>query len=528
MAVLVTIVIVGLGLVQAIQERRSALDAGRARIAVMAALLAEHTGRLLDGADLAAREGARVFDAHGGRWDYIAASEQDHRRLRQLVASVDHLVAIWLTDEAGMPRLTSRSFPAPAIDTSDREHFQAQRLADHGAFVSPLLRSRVDGSTNVVLARRLGDVAGEFRGIVQSVIRPDRLANAYAALRQGEGGELMLFRRDGALLLRFPALAEETLLGAKRRDSPELAVTDVAGIGRVVSAFDAIERLEARTAVEPYGLIVSYGLPVVAVTAGWRDHVRALTIAALVALAGVWLAAGALAQRARRERRMLDRLEDHVAARTAELATALRQRDTLLLEINHRIKNNLQIVGSLLAVQARRQTNEDARRALGEARTRVSAIADLHKHLYQSDAASTIRLDRYLAGLCRDLASIGSAGGGAGLSCAGDAVEVPLDQAIPLALIVTELVTNAMKYAFPDGRDGRIEVTVRRHEGRLRLTVADDGAGMSEDRPSGDGLGMTLVSALAQQLQATVGREPTARGTTVVVDVPDTGPAAAA
>lgn len=195
------------------------------------------------------------------------------------------------------------------------------------------------------------------------------------------------------------------------------------------------------------------------------------------------------------------------------LRKALEDKNTLLKELYHRVKNNLQLVISLFNLQARTLKDGRAQRALLEAANRVRAMSLVHERLYQSRTLGTIRLDEYVGELSDQLASAGSARQ-RGIALALDVapVDVGLDLAVPLGLLLNELVSNSLKHAFPDGRSGTIHVSVAQEPGEgsdadeqtLRLTVRDNGIGLPPDAngTSPQTLGLRLVSALSEGLHA--------------------------
>ena len=194
------------------------------------------------------------------------------------------------------------------------------------------------------------------------------------------------------------------------------------------------------------------------------------------------------------------------------LRRALDERDILLKELYHRVKNNLQLIISLFNLQMRTLGDTRARHALQDASGRVRAMALAHERLHQSRSLSSIALDTYLGELCEQLAGAASATQrGIAVRIEAAPVEVGLDVAAPLGLLVNELVCNCLKHAFADGRRGQVLVRVARIEGEegeegaaLRLEVRDDGIGLPPDlaRTSGRTLGLKLVSALSEQLHA--------------------------
>ncbi len=185
-----------------------------------------------------------------------------------------------------------------------------------------------------------------------------------------------------------------------------------------------------------------------------------------------------------------------------ELREAVAGRELLLQEVNHRVKNSLQLVASMLQLQGNAASGE-VRGELLDASTRVAAVARAHQRLYRSHEVGTLDLSAYLVDLCADLAGVRA-------DCrievdAGERVEIATDRAIPVALVVNELVTNAVKYAHPGSGACHVQVRLARAgAGTVRLSVRDDGKGLPEgfDPAGGGGLGMRIVTAFAQQLGA--------------------------
>ena len=195
-----------------------------------------------------------------------------------------------------------------------------------------------------------------------------------------------------------------------------------------------------------------------------------------------------------------------IKARTSALAIALREREVLLSEIHHRVKNNLQLVSSMLALQAR-GVGVEAQHALVEGQRRIDSIALVHEQLYGSRNLSAVNFARYTAALISELCRASGAGERVEVVLKLDDVELVPERAIPCGLLVSELVTNALKHAFPDERRGRLHVELERlPPSRLSLVVRDDGIGLKRDFPdaAGTSLGLDLVQIFAKQLQAEV------------------------
>jgi two-component sensor histidine kinase len=212
--------------------------------------------------------------------------------------------------------------------------------------------------------------------------------------------------------------------------------------------------------------------------------------------------------------------------REQRLKAAVERQQVLLKEINHRVKNSLQIVSSLLTLQMGDGGDSDPRQRLLEASSRVSAIARAHERLYKNDDIEVIELGGYLRDVCSDLNL--SVSGVAVEVVAENGIRVATDRAIPLVLIANELITNAVKYAYPERTDGKVHVVLaRKGEGHIVLTVADDGVGMPAnfDPRTGKSLGMRVVRAFAGQLSAEFGVEARNPGAQFTLLVPLEPPA---
>ena len=215
------------------------------------------------------------------------------------------------------------------------------------------------------------------------------------------------------------------------------------------------------------------------------------------------------------------RFERAVKDRTRELETALEARTMLLHEVDHRVKNNLQMIASLILMQSRNIPDEGVRESLRAMLSRVEALSTVHRRLYQSDDVTRFDIGDFVNDLVRDLIA---ASGRDDISTDLDlsTIEVPAQKAAPVALMINELVTNALKHAFRAGGPGTIGVKMDKPDGHYRIQVSDDGAGI-KPRPDGDehqSFGTTLVRALARQLQADVEWKSDGRGTNVVIQLP--------
>jgi two-component sensor histidine kinase len=198
------------------------------------------------------------------------------------------------------------------------------------------------------------------------------------------------------------------------------------------------------------------------------------------------------------------------------LRTSLREKEVLLKEIHHRVKNNLQVISSLLSLQSEYLKDEAMIKIFKESQNRVKSMALIHEKLYQSANLAEIDFSDYLRELTTQLFRSYSIGThGVSLNVHAPQVLLAVDRAIPCGIIVNELVTNALKYAFPDSRGGRIDIDLHPvSDDQIRLAVRDNGVGFPADVDfeTSDSLGLTLVRMLADQVQGQVVLQAGERG----------------
>ena len=188
-----------------------------------------------------------------------------------------------------------------------------------------------------------------------------------------------------------------------------------------------------------------------------------------------------------------------------ELRRSIHQKDLMLREVNHRVKNSLQLVSSLLRLESRQIADPVTRRHFDEACARVATIARVHERLYKTDKVGVVEFGQFLRDLCADLSHSAMIEQGHHIEVQADTRELPTDKVIPLALIVNELVTNAVKYAYPAGTHGVIRVQFRSApDGGFEVRVADEGVGLPPgfDPAATKSLGMRMVHALLGQVGA--------------------------
>jgi two-component system, sensor histidine kinase PdtaS len=191
-------------------------------------------------------------------------------------------------------------------------------------------------------------------------------------------------------------------------------------------------------------------------------------------------------------------------------------KDVLLRELDHRTKNNMMSIASVLRLQARVSSNNETKDALRSSADRIQVMANVHDHLTPSSSDRTVNMSQYLEELCQRIEEL-SARSAIAVRCKVDETVLPEKKALPLAFIVNELVTNSLKYAFPENRDGIIDVDLKT-DGDVVLIVRDNGVGRQVDAKRG--VGTRLIDVMVQQLAGAVQYKEENPGLSVTVRVP--------
>jgi two-component sensor histidine kinase len=209
--------------------------------------------------------------------------------------------------------------------------------------------------------------------------------------------------------------------------------------------------------------------------------------------------------------RLYDRAQQEIAERMrveAQIKSSLEEKVVLLQEIHHRVKNNLQIISSLLRLQSQQIHDPQALEVFLESQNRVRSMAMIHEMLYQSEDLSKIDFGTYVQGLASSLIrSYHSRSTALSLSVQVDPISLSPNDAVPCGLIINELITNSIKYAFPNGNAGQVHIAVQEGDNAyVTLVVSDNGIGFPQelDWRNSDSLGLQLVTSLVEQLEGTI------------------------
>lgn len=459
----------------------------------------------------------------------------------------DRYSNIWLVDAEGKPICSMLPFD-PKLRFNEREWFREAR--DTRDFSMGKIVEVIGSGQQVISASYPVMDEGRFVGVVGAALRVSWLAGTVTT-RTAAGDQVTITFMDGKgeVIMPDKSHSAQGLLPAQRLDPTQArgSIIEAMGKDRQPHIY-VLERLFAddlfMVGIAPANTL--YGRALEAFSALIVPVILIVVVTFAVVGIGVYrsvlqpLAAFAEAVRAYRAGdftirpnpgRAPSEIHD-LAAQFGKMARAIGQRerrlerviahrDALIAEIHHRVKNNLQMVASLLSLQAGRVRSDEAREALNSARRRVLSLSVLHKHLFERDDVENVDVGKFLEDLCVQLrgSHVGSYDARIRIVCECDPLILPTRDAIALGLIVTEAVTNATKYAFPGKRSGIINVVLTVREDRVRLSVKDDGiGGESESDPAlSGGLGRSLMDGLAGQLAGNLSVKHDA-GTEVVVE----------
>ncbi|MBW0368001.1 sensor histidine kinase [Ensifer adhaerens] len=408
----------------------------------------------------------------------LGLASDEVKNLNEAVSNLPGKVQAYVVDRNGRTLFSTDPNIRP-IDIRDREYFSA--VAKGEPFhVSGLLVSRLNNKQIFVFSKRL-ERDGVFSGAAMVSFEAELLRDVWEAVSLGENSTVSMIRKDGELVARFPAS------DGPMNMSSYVLFTDYlpkASSGTYVanSPADGARRVVAYRLVEGTGIVALASADYEAGLAPFRSDLfiaAAVLVLASISSLAAW---GWIQYVGKRDAEKSARLED-----------ALEDNRLLLREIHHRVKNNFQGVQSVIRMH---QLPADAQKILFD---RIGAMIAVHEQIYGRDQFSAIGANDLIPSIVDKLISAYSDN----VAARYDIEDFYLDpgQATPVALLVTEVVTNSLKYAYPDGRQGTLTISLRRH-GDLgaTLVIADDGVGFNPDDVR-RGMGSRLIRGVMGQLR---------------------------
>lgn len=457
------------------------------------------------------------------------------RALQRAIGGLDQYSGAAVVDDKGDFACTSSPTRSP-VNVADRNWFQEVMSGDPFV-VSDLVLSRWLDEWGMVTAVPLVDDNGVISGSVALFVGLEWMTRRYQRAASADDTALALLDGKGKLITasadRAPlasGLPPDNIIGqhlfnetqtfnARGRDGTwRLYAISPLLDGRIFVILGtpllvAIGPLALQFAWGVFAPILMWGLAVAVVWFG-IEHLVVRWIAYLDRITSAYASGrhnvrpertSAAPAEIRNLGETFTRMADLISARETELQESLNQKELLVREIHHRVKNNLQLVMSLLNLHARRIKDPRAEAAFAEARSRINALATLHRRLYESENLQEVELRWFLEDLCAELRRGGLAGSReVELTVQAPDEVIGPDVAVPLGLLVTEAITNAYKHAFHGADRGLIQVTVQRDsDAQLSLVVRDTGTGIdtggSDIEPGG--LGRSLIEAFVRQLR---------------------------
>ena len=472
------------------QARQSAERAAFERAATSAQVVATNA-KWID--ELAWQALRRIDESLGP--DIRKPGKNVTRDIRDAVDGLPGTVKAYVVDDRGHT-LFSTDEQVRDVNITDREYFSAL-AAGAPTYVSSLLLSRLNDEQIFVFSRRL-ERNGRFAGAAIISYNVLQLASIWASLALDDDSTVSLIRDDGMLVARYPLadgpldMSNYILFTSYLKESPT-------GTYPAVSPADSVRRFVGyRKVPDTQFIAVASVSATQAYAQFWRSTLTTLLvafpIAAALVAAAVWIA-GLLRRDAKRKQ---------------ELVTALRLNTQLFRDTHHRVKNNLQSVQSLVRMQ------DIPDEAKADLQRRIAAMTAVHEHMYRLDQYVDVEAQQFVPAIVEPLRE--TYGSRVTFSFDIDPITVDRDHATPLALLINEVATNALKYAFPDGRQGHLSLSLKdgdRH--RSRLVIQDDGVGFDPNKVV-SGMGSRLIRGMVTQLQGDYAYAH-GEGTTFLADI---------
>jgi two-component sensor histidine kinase len=479
------LIITGIFALLCVQGYSATIEMTKTRGQVAANIVAEETRWVVSSALTLAKGAAGAFNNDPAR-----AGPDTLARFQRVTAMMPTPISLGVYDASGKSNAAASS-PGVPTDIADRDYFQTVLQGADWA-ISAQEKDAATGKATFAVIRRISDAGGTFLGATIVAIDAGVLENFAAPQNLGAGSTISIVRADGWVIARLPSLTQPLNL-AGTDAFKNLSSGATGSYLSSVSPVDGMSRMVSYRHVDDLGYIAIASISVNTALAGLWTAIW--TVSWLMAPIAIALVIGSV---------ITARLVRRTQATSRSLAAAVEHNEVLFREIHHRVKNNLQSVASLLQMQP---IPREIKINMGQ---RIAAMSAVHEHIYRSNDFATVRVKSYLETLIGTLRS----GHDPGVEVIEDIDDVAVDKdaATPLGLIVNEVVSNAFKHAFTDGRKGRVVISLKRQSATAaRLAVEDNGPGFDPHAPT-KGIGRRLIEALTTQLGGNAGYEPVEGG----------------
>lgn len=466
------------------QSRLEAAANAESRAAASAQVVATNTKWLFE---LAHQALQGLDDALGGQLESVRGSTL--RSITETVENMPGSVKVYVVDAQGRTVFSTDPLVGQ-IDITDREYFSVPASGTLW-YTSSLTVSRIDGEQIFVFSKRL-ERGGRFAGVAAIAFHVSLFSEIWASLDLDHLSTVSIIRDDGQLVARYPYadgpldMSGYVLFTDYLKESPS-------GTYRAISPLDGVQRFVGYRKVPGTDLVALSSLSAAAAyRLFWRNTYWTLALFVPVVAA---LAMGSV---------LIIRLARDGYARQAELAHALELNRLLFRDTHHRVKNNLQSVQSLLRMQ------DIAPETKLDLQARIAAMTAVHEHMYRLDQYAEIDAHELVPSIVDPLRQ--TFGTDTTIETDVDRLSVDRDFATPLALLINEVVTNALKYAFPQG-GGSIRISLKRVDaGFAELVIEDDGIGFDPETAL-SGMGNRLIKGMVTQMDGTYAYAAAAAGT---------------
>ncbi len=462
------------------QNYKAAMAAGEARAQSSAHVVAANLQWMIEASDQALRRIDAQLDEQP-----IASTPTTIADISQAVGDLPAGFQYSVYDQTGELRLSSEPNPT-GISVADRDYFK-QLKAGREVVISEQLQERLSGQQVFILARRI-ERNGQFHGVASIAIPTRKLAEFWNSMELGPKSSVGVIRSDGWLVARHPSFDNTLDLSQTALFKTYLPRSPQGYYRSSGSPVDGVARIVGYWHVDGWPLIATAGIDTAqTLQMFWSgldtQIIFGLPIILMIIAGAIWIVA----------------LLNAFAERNATLEQLLERNRFLFREIHHRVKNNLQAVSALIRLQP---ISMEARRDMER---RIAAMIAVHEQIYETDQFDRVDVAPYAERLVREIAA--SYDADVAIETHLASISVDRDQALPIGMIINEVVSNAFKYAFIGRTDGHLVVQLASEsDGTAVLTVRDDGPGI-DTASAHKGMGSRLITGFVAQINGTFAYE---------------------